>query len=88
MASPDYKFTGLILLSSLERVGVEEELMEVLAPFTLKVVEVQRIQLRGRLIVGALISCDPVHAAAIEEDISAFSLKSGLDVAVDFSPVL
>lgn len=87
MASTSYEFTGLILLSSDDNPGVEESLREVLAPFTLEIREVQKIALRGRLILGFLISCDPAHAGAIEADLSAFSESSGIDVAIDFSDV-
>jgi predicted amino acid-binding ACT domain protein len=86
MASSSYEFTGLILLSSRDEPGIEESLREVLSPFTLEIREVQRINLRGRLIIGMLIACDPAHAGAIEEDINAFSLGSGIDVAIDYSP--
>ena len=87
MASTDYEFSGLILLSTNDSSGVEESLVEVLKPFTLKILDVQKIQLRGRLIIGMLIACDRAHAVAIEEDINAFSQSSGFDVAIDFSPL-
>ncbi|MEJ0014623.1 MAG: ACT domain-containing protein [Actinomycetota bacterium] len=83
--SSGYQFTGLILLSSDDKPGVEESLRAVLEPFSLEIQEIQRIALRGRLIIGILIALDPAHAPAIEEDINAFSLSSGLDVAIDFS---
>jgi len=35
--------------------------------------------------LGFLIACDPAHVLAIEEDINAFSLASGIDVAIDYS---
>ena len=85
MASSSYEFTGLILLSSGDRPGVEESLREVLAPFTLEIREVQKIKLRGRLILGMLIACDPAHSGAIADDINAFSVNSGIDVAIDYS---
>ena len=85
MASNSYEFTGLILLSSGDRPGIEESLREVLAPFTLEIREVQKIELRGRFILGMLIACDPAHAVAIADDISTFSVNSGIDVAIDYS---
>lgn len=77
--------TGLVLLSSVNTPGIEELLREVLAPFTLEIVEVQRITLRGRLILGMLISFDPAHGDAISNDIDEFSQKTGIDVALDYS---
>ena len=85
MAPKEYDFTALILLSAADKPGVEESLRAVLEPFTLEIREVQKIALRGRLILGLLIACDPAHVLAIEEDINAFSLASGLDVAIDYS---
>ena len=81
------RISGLILLSTVERDGVEESLRAVLAPFTLEILDIQRIALRGRLIIGMLISFDPAHAQAIDEDINEFSRSSGIDVALDFSEV-
>lgn len=85
MAQQQYDFTALILLSATSQPGVEEALLSVLQPFTLEIREVQKITLRGRLIIGILIACDPAHVLAIEEDINAFSLSTGMDVAMDFS---
>lgn len=85
MALNTSQFTGLILLSAKDQPGIEDSLQEVLAPFTLQVLETQKIALRGRLILGILIACDPAHAKAIESDIDAFSESSGIDVAIDFS---
>ena len=85
MPAPHYQFTGLILLSTENKEGVEESLIAVLEPFTLEIREVQKIALRGRLIIGMLIALDPAHAPAVSEDIDAFSLRTGIDVAIDFS---
>ena len=85
MAADQNECTALILLSSSNTPGVEESLRAVLEPFTLKIKEVQRIALRGRLILGFLIACDPAHVLAIEADINVFSESSGIDVAIDFS---
>ena len=85
MPAPHYQFTGLILLSSEDKPGIEDSLRATLEPFTLEIREVQKIALRGRLILGMLIALDPAHASAVAEDIEAFSLQTGLDVAIDFS---
>lgn len=85
MAPDQNEFTALILLSSKDQTGVEESLRSVLAPFTLEIREVQRIALRGRLILALLVACDPAHVLAIEEDLNSFSERSGIDVAIDYS---
>jgi len=85
MPPAENQMTGLILLSSADIPGVEDSLRAVLAPFTLDILEVQKIALRGRLILGFLIAFDPAHAHAIEDDINEFSESSGIDVALDYS---
>ena len=85
MPASEYQFTGLILLSTEDKPGIEESLRLVLEPFTLEIREVQKIALRGRLILGMLIALDPAHASAVADDIDAFSLSSGIDVAIDYS---
>ena len=85
MAPREYDFTSLILLSSTDTPGVEESLMAVLQPFSLEIREIQRITLRGRLILGILIACDPAHVLAIEEDLLQFNKATGIDVAIDYS---
>lgn len=85
MALDQSKFTALILLSAAEREGLEDAILEVLAPFSLTIEEKQKISLRGRLILGILISCDPAHVLAIEEDLLQFGSTQGVDVAIDYS---
>jgi len=85
MPITQYQFTGLILLSAADQPGIEESLRTVLEPFTLEIREVQKIALRGRLILGMLIALDPAHASAVAEDIDSFSLRTGIDVAIDYS---
>ncbi len=85
MALGKYDFTSLILLSTTEGSGAEDSLREVLTPFSLEILETQRIALRGKLIVGILIGCDPAHVLAIEEDILQWSNKTGIDAAIDYS---
>ena len=85
MALGKYDFTSLILLSTTEGSGAEDSLREVLTPFSLEILETQRIALRGKLIVGILIGCDPAHVLAIEEDILQWGDKTGIDAAIDYS---
>jgi len=85
MASDESTFTALILLSAEDKPELEQGLLAVLEPFTLTILEKQRISLRGRLIIGVLISCDPAHVLAIETDLVDFGESSGVDVAIDYS---
>lgn len=85
MAQDQSPFNALILLSAEDRPGLEDALLEVLAPFSLKIEEKQRIALRGRLILGVLITCDPAHVLAIEEDLIQFGTSHSVDVAIDYS---
>jgi predicted amino acid-binding ACT domain protein len=85
MTAPKFTVTGLVLVSATNEPGVEEKVLAVLEPFTIEINEIQRIALRGRLIIGILIGFDPVHAPAIEADINAFSENSGIDAAFDYS---
>jgi len=85
MAALKNEFNALILLSSKEEPGVEDSLRAVLEPFTLTIEEIQRIALRGRLILGFLITCDRAHVHAIEADLVEFGARTGFDVAIDYS---
>jgi predicted amino acid-binding ACT domain protein len=85
MALEESNFTALILLSAADQEGLEEALLKVLEPFSLTIEEQQKIALRGRLILGILISCDPAHVLAIDEDLLQFGTAHGVDVAIDFS---
>ncbi|MEI6294806.1 MAG: ACT domain-containing protein [Actinomycetes bacterium] len=78
-------FNALILLSANDEPGVEASLRAVLEPFSLAIVDLQKIALRGRLIIGLLITCDPAHVRAIEADLLAFGESSGFDLAIDYS---
>jgi len=79
------QITGLILLSTSADNEGEAKLLQVLAPFTLEILEIQRIELRGRFVLGALIAFDPAHAQAIEADLAQMSEETGIDVAIDYS---
>lgn len=79
------EFTGLILLASQDKPETPQELLDVLSPFAITVTDVQKIQVRGRLIMTVLFALDPAHAGAIESDLVTFGDENGHDVAVDFA---
>ena len=80
----DPTFTGLILISGVDKPGVTEALFETLSPFAITIVDMEQVVIRGRLILTTLISLDPAHAEAIEADLLKLSENLELDVAVDF----
>ena len=79
------QFTGLILVSGQDRPGIMADLMTTLSEFSVKIVDVQQICIRGRLILAVLISLDQAHAEAIAIDLDHLQKKSGLDIAIDFA---
>lgn len=79
------QFTGLILVSGQDRPGIMADLMTTLSEFSIRIIDVQQISIRGRLILTVLISLDQAHKAAIANDLDHLQKKSGLDIAVDFA---
>lgn len=80
-------FTGLILLSGVDAPGVTQSLFETLSPFSITILDMEQVVIRGRLILTALISLDPAHSDGIEDDLVQLSERLGLDIAIDFSDV-
>ena len=80
-------FTGLILLSGVDAPGVTQSLFETLSPFSITIIDMEQVVIRGRLILTTLISLDPAHSDAIEGDLVELGLRLGLDVAIDFSAI-
>lgn len=76
---------GLILISGIDASGVTQALFETLEPFAVTVLDMEQVVIRGRLILTTLISLDPAHAEAIEQDLVAATNKLGLDLAIDFT---
>ncbi len=77
-------FTGLILLSGSDAPGVTSALFETLSPFSVVVLDVEQVVIRGRLILTTLIRLDPAHSSAIESDLTALAAKLELDFAIDY----
>lgn len=83
------QFTGLILLSGLDTPGITQALFETLAPFSVTVLDIEQVVIRGRVILTLLISLSPAHAKAIEEDLTLCANKLNVDIASVFeeSPI-
>jgi len=77
-------FTGLILVSGQDGPGITEKLMTTLAQFSVKILDIEQLIIRDRLLLTALITLDEAHSAAIQEDLNILQTEIGLDIAVDF----
>ena len=62
-------FTGLILVSGVDSPGITQALFDTLAPFAVTVLDIEQVVIRQRLILTVLISLNPDHATAIDEDL-------------------
>ena len=78
-------FTGLILVSGEDRPGITEKLMSLLSEFSVLVLDIEQLVIRGRLILTVLISLDETHASAIAADLELLEKEIGFDIAIDFA---
>jgi phosphoserine phosphatase len=78
-------FTGLILVSGEDRPGITEKLMSLLSEFSVLVLDIEQLVIRGRLILTVLISLDESHASAIAADLELLEKEIGFDIAIDFA---
>lgn len=79
-------FTGLILVSGEDRPGITEKLMSFLSEFSISILDIEQLVVRGRLILTVLIGLDESHAEAIAADLELLEKEVGLDIAIDFTP--
>ena len=78
-------FTGLILVSGVDTPGITKALFDTLAPFAVTVLDIEQVVIRQRLILTVLISLNPDHAAAIDEDLTSCAERLSVDIATSFS---
>jgi len=78
-------FTGLILVSGEDRPGITEKLMSLLSEFSVLVLDIEQLVIRGRLILTVLISLDESHANAVAADLELLENEIGFDIAIDFA---
>ena len=78
-------YTGLVLLSGVDAPGVTQALFSALSPFSLIILDIEQVVIRGRLILTALMALDPAHAPAIETDLIEMAKQLDLDLAIDYS---
>jgi phosphoserine phosphatase len=78
-------FTGLILLTGKDRPGIFQSLLDSLKDFSISIIDIEQVVIRGRLILTVLISLDPANKAAIVNDLEKVEQKLNVDIAVDFT---
>lgn len=78
------QFTGLILVTGVDKPGITQALFETLAPFSITVLDIEQVVIRDRLILTALIRLDPAHAAAIDADLALCAHRLNIDIATSF----
>jgi phosphoserine phosphatase len=78
------QFTGLILLTGVDRPGISAALFECLAPFAVSIIDVEQIVISDRLILTVLIALNPSHQKAIETDLEQCAANNDVDIATLF----
>jgi phosphoserine phosphatase len=81
MASP--QMTLLITVTGRDRPGVTSRLFSVLAKHRLSVLDVEQVVIRGRLVLGVLLTCcDAPDLTAIHRQVTAVAADLGLDAEI------
>jgi len=78
-------FSGLILLTGIDKPGIGNKLFEALSPFAVRILDVEQIVNNHRLILTVLIGANPAHQNAIEQDLNACALALDVDIATLFT---
>ena len=84
-SADDEQFTGLILLSGVDKPGITASLFEVLSAFAITVVEIEQVVIKDRLILTVLIALNPAHESAIAADLESCATSLDVDIATLFS---
>lgn len=79
------QFTGLILLSGVDRPGITEALFNSLAPFQITILDIEQVIISNRLILTVLIALNPAHENALEADLLECAAGLDVDIATLFS---
>jgi phosphoserine phosphatase len=81
MSSP--QMTLLITVTGRDRPGVTSRLFSVLAAHELSVLDVEQVVIRGRLVLGVLLSCDSApDLTAIHRQVTEVAADLGLEVEI------
>ena len=84
-SADDEQFTGLILLSGVDKHGITASLFEVLSAFAITVVDIEQVVIKNRLILTVLIALNPAHESAIAADLECCATSLDVDIATLFS---
>ncbi len=84
MSQSQSHYTGLILVSGVDTPGITQSLFQTLEPFAITVLDIEQVVIRDRLILTVLISLNPDHAQAIDDDLSACAARLSVDIATSF----
>lgn len=84
MSAEKSHYTGLILVSGVDSPGITKALFDTLAPFAITILDIEQVVIRERLILTALISCNPDHVEAIESDLNECANELSVDIATSF----
>jgi phosphoserine phosphatase len=79
------QFTGLILLSGVDKPGITQALFDCLAPFSISILDIEQVVIKDRLILTVLFALNPAHQEAIESDLSTCAIDLDVDIATLFS---
>lgn len=84
--NPDNEqFTGLILLSGVDKPRITESLFKVLAEFAITILDIEQVVISDRLILTVLVALNPAHEKAINGDLMDCAAALGVDIATLFS---
>ena len=78
-------FSGLILLTGVDKEGISKALFETLSPFAVSVIDIDQIIIKQRLILTVQIQLNPDHQGAIEADLNILADELQVDIASLFS---
>ena len=84
-ADIEEQFTGLILLTGVDSVGISAALFQTLSPFAISIVDVEQVVISDRLILTVLIALNPSHQKAIETDLEECAAANDVDIATLFA---
>ena len=84
MSQSQSHYTGLILVSGVDTPGITQSLFQTLEQFAITVLDIEQVVIRDRLILTVLISLNPDHAQAIDDDLSACAARLSVDIATSF----
>jgi phosphoserine phosphatase len=77
------QMTLLVTVTGRDRPGVTSRLFSALAAYELSVTDVEQVVIRGRLVLGVLLSCDAApDLTAIHRQVTALAAEMGLDAEI------